>query len=60
MEQIEAPAFTAIDFGTEILNLGNDIDPSTAVYTYGSLAGVQAIVPLVLYLTLVSIFPRFV
>ena len=48
LTEIPAPAMTAIDFGAEILNLGNEIDPSTAVYVYGIIAGVFALVPLVI------------
>ena len=45
--------------GESIINIGNDIKPSEAVFVYGIIAGVQAMVHLILFLTLARYLPWF-
>ena len=53
------PEYTARDFGEDIINLGNDLDASTAVLVYGIVAGVQAIIPLIVVLLLSTRLPTY-
>ena len=55
----DAPLYTTRDFGEDIINLGNDLDPNNAVLLYGIVAGVQAMIPLIVTLFLRSDLPTY-
>ena len=51
--------FTARDFGAYIVGLGDDLKDSDAVFAFGIVAAVQALLPFILFVTLSQLLPVY-